>query len=106
MNATARTGGSATQADAYYCEMPSDPCAIVMFGASGDLARRKLLPALFDLAWHACLAPSFRLVGFARTPMSDEDFRIAFKGSRMKRAKLQGLKRNAAVVLENVGTTC
>ena len=33
--------------------------------------------------------------------MSDEDFRIAFKGSPMKRAKLRGLKRNAAVVLGN-----
>jgi epoxyqueuosine reductase QueG len=37
--------------------------------------------------------------------MSDEDFRIAFKGSPMKRAKLRGLKRNAAVMLGNVGTT-
>ena len=36
--------------------------------------------------------------------MSDEDFRVAFKGSPMKRAKLRGLKRNAAVVLGNVGT--
>lgn len=82
MNASAKAaghGGNAevteTQGDAYYCEMPSDPCAIVMFGASGDLAQRKLLPALFDLAWHSCLAPRFRLVGFARTPMSDDDFR-------------------------------
>ncbi len=64
-----------TQADAYYCEIPSDPCAIVMFGASGDLARRKLLPALYDLAAHSCLAPRFRLVGFARTEMSDDEFR-------------------------------
>ena len=46
-----------------------------MFGASGDLAKRKLLPALYDLAVHACLAPRFRLLGFARTPMSDEQFR-------------------------------
>ena len=36
--------------------------------------------------------------------MSDEGFRVAFKGSPMKRAKLRGLKRNAAVVLGNVGT--
>ncbi len=46
-----------------------------MFGASGDLARRKLLPALFELFVHSCLAPRFRLVGFARTQMSDDDFR-------------------------------
>jgi len=55
--------------------MPSDPCVIVMFGASGDLARRKLLPALYDLARHACLAPRFRLLGFARTEMNDDAFR-------------------------------
>ncbi len=66
---------SSTQMDAYYCEIPNDPCAIVLFGASGDLTRRKLLPALFDLAWHSCLAPRFRLLGFARTKMTDDDFR-------------------------------
>src|SRR5271156_2659117 len=64
-----------SQVDAYYCEIPSDPCAIVMFGASGDLARRKLLPALYELAAHSCLAPRFRLLGFARTPMADDQFR-------------------------------
>src|SRR5215469_12666663 len=67
--------GEVSQADAYYCEIPSDPCVIVMFGASGDLARRKLLPSLYDLARHACLAPRFRLLGFARTKMTDDDFR-------------------------------
>ena len=63
------------RADAYHCEMPSEPCAIVIFGASGDLAKRKLLPALYDLAQNSCLAPRFRLVGFARTEMSDDAFR-------------------------------
>src|ERR1700727_1786806 len=66
---------AASKTGAYFCEMPSDPCAIIMFGASGDLAKRKLMPALYDLAFHSCLAPSFRLLGFARTKMSDEDFR-------------------------------
>jgi glucose-6-phosphate 1-dehydrogenase len=79
MNATtSRTVSDAAPdpiVDAFYCEVPSDPCAIVMFGASGDLAKRKLMPALFDLARHSCLAPRFSLVGFARTHMSDEDFR-------------------------------
>src|SRR5580700_10614522 len=75
MNSRATDVAEAPQADAYYCEVPSDPCTIVMFGASGDLARRKLLPALYDLAVHACLAPRFRLLGFARTEMSDDDFR-------------------------------
>jgi glucose-6-phosphate 1-dehydrogenase len=75
MNARPTEIADLPKANAYYCEMPSDPCVIVMFGASGDLAKRKLLPALFDLALHSCLAPRFRLVGFARTQMSDEDFR-------------------------------
>ncbi len=75
MNAQAIEVAEQTQNDAYYCEIPNDPCAIVMFGASGDLAKRKLLPALFDLAYHACLAPRFRVLGFARTPMSDDQFR-------------------------------
>jgi glucose-6-phosphate 1-dehydrogenase len=66
-----------TPMDNYYCEVPQEPCAVVMFGASGDLAKRKLLPALYDLAVHACLAPRFRLLGFARTPMSDDQFRSA-----------------------------
>jgi glucose-6-phosphate 1-dehydrogenase len=75
MNTRVIDTAEAAQNRAYYCEAPSDPCAIVMFGASGDLARRKLLPALYDLSYHACLAPRFRLLGFARTHMSDDDFR-------------------------------
>jgi glucose-6-phosphate 1-dehydrogenase len=75
MNTRVIDTAEAAQNRAYYCEAPSDPCAIVMFGASGDLARRKLLPALYDLSYHACLAPRFRLLGFARTHMSDHDFR-------------------------------
>lgn len=75
MSTQATKIGAVSQMDAYYCEVPSDPCAIVMFGASGDLARRKLLPALFDLARHACLAPRFRLLGFARTQLTDNAFR-------------------------------
>jgi glucose-6-phosphate 1-dehydrogenase len=75
MSTTAPVVSEALKGDAYFCEVPNDPCAIVMFGASGDLAKRKLLPALYDLAIHSCLAPRFQLLGFARTEMSDDDFR-------------------------------
>jgi glucose-6-phosphate 1-dehydrogenase len=75
MNTRATKVAETSPAAGYYCEAPNEPCAIVMFGASGDLARRKLLPALYDLALHRCLAPRFRLVGFARTEMSDDEFR-------------------------------
>ena len=52
----------------------TEPCAIVLFGASGDLAKRKVIPALFDLAAHDSLGERYSIVGFARTPMTDESF--------------------------------
>src|SRR5258708_1856259 len=53
---------------------PADPCTIVIFGASGDLSRRKLIPALYSLAAQNCLARRFAIIGFARTSMADEAF--------------------------------
>jgi glucose-6-phosphate 1-dehydrogenase len=52
----------------------ADPCTIVIFGASGDLSRRKLIPALYSLAAQDCLARRFAIIGFARSPMTDEKF--------------------------------
>ena len=54
-----------------------EPCTVVLFGASGDLAKRKVIPAMFDLATHGMLGPTFAIVGFARTPMNDESFRAS-----------------------------
>jgi glucose-6-phosphate 1-dehydrogenase len=53
----------------------SPPAAIVIFGASGDLTRRKLVPALHTLACGGLLSPATRVVGVARTPLSDQTFR-------------------------------
>ena len=53
----------------------AEPCTVILFGASGDLAKRKVIPALYDLAIHDALGPRYALVGFARTPMTDESFR-------------------------------
>ena len=53
----------------------TEPCAVVLFGASGDLAKRKVIPALFDLASHNSLGSRYAIVGFSRTPMTDETFR-------------------------------
>src|SRR6201987_1785867 len=52
-----------------------DPCAIVLFGASGDLAKRKVIPAMFDLAAHNSLGSRYAIIGFARTHMDDGSFR-------------------------------
>jgi glucose-6-phosphate 1-dehydrogenase len=48
---------------------------MVIFGASGDLVARKLLPALFGLFRRGLLPERFFMLGFARTPMTDDDFR-------------------------------
>src|SRR6266404_4322662 len=52
-----------------------EPVTVVLFGASGDLAKRKAIPAMYDLALHKSLGPRYAIVGFSRTPMSDESFR-------------------------------
>src|SRR5258708_30949422 len=51
------------------------PCVLVIFGASGDLTRRKLLPALYNLAVSRLLPPGMSIVGFALTDVSEEQFR-------------------------------
>ena len=50
------------------------PCAMVLFGVTGDLARKKLMPAIYDLANRGLLPPGFALVGFGRRDWSDEEF--------------------------------
>jgi glucose-6-phosphate 1-dehydrogenase len=53
----------------------AEPATIVIFGASGDLTRRKLVPALHSLGCGGSLPPATRVLGVARTPLSDEAFR-------------------------------
>jgi glucose-6-phosphate 1-dehydrogenase len=50
------------------------PCGMVIFGVTGDLARKKLMPAIYDLANRGLLPPGFSLVGFARRDWADQDF--------------------------------
>lgn len=52
-----------------------DACTLVIFGASGDLTRRKLIPALYDLCGAGCTNAQFEVVGTGRTHMTDEEFR-------------------------------
>ena len=56
-------------------ECPGDPCTIVIFGASGDLTKRKLLPALYNLKVLRLLPQDFAVIGVAVTPSSDEAYR-------------------------------
>ena len=48
----------------------ADPCIMVIFGFSGDLTRRKLIPALYNLASQRLLSREFAIVGLGRSPMS------------------------------------
>ena len=56
-----------------------EPCVVVIFGATGDLARRKLVPALYNLAVDALLPVNFYLVGFSRSEHTDAEFRDELK---------------------------
>ena len=54
-----------------------EPVTVVLFGASGDLAKRKVIPAMFDLAQHNALGERYAIVGFSRTVMNDDSFRAS-----------------------------
>src|SRR5438067_11047490 len=56
-------------------ERPEEPCAFVIFGASGDLTGRKLIPALYNLYCQDLLPHGFGVLGYAVTPMDDGSFR-------------------------------
>ncbi|GIH24677.1 glucose-6-phosphate 1-dehydrogenase [Acrocarpospora phusangensis] len=83
--AAAAVAATATTAEAYDQNPLRDPrdkrlprvagpCVLVLFGVTGDLAKRKLLPAIYDLGNRGLLPPGFSLVGFARRDWAHEDF--------------------------------
>ncbi len=57
----------------------ADPCVVVIFGASGDLTQRKLVPALYNLARAGCMPTCFHVLGIGRNPMGDEEFRARMR---------------------------
>ena len=66
-----------------------DPCAVVIFGASGDLTERKLMPSLFSLACEGLLPDKFAVVGMARSELDDEVFREKVKTGIEKHSRLK-----------------
>ena len=56
-----------------------DACLLVIFGASGDLTKRKLIPGLYNLACAGCMNPQFEVLGVGRTPMTSEEFRAKMR---------------------------
>ena len=53
----------------------AEPCTLVIFGGSGDLARRKLVPALYNLLLDGVLPSNYAVLGIGRKPFSDQGFR-------------------------------
>src|SRR5262245_18240244 len=74
-----------TAQDARRTEAPRtaapEPCSLIIFGGAGDLARRKLLPALWNLHLDGALPRAFAVIGFARTEIDDEGYRAFAKES-------------------------
>jgi glucose-6-phosphate 1-dehydrogenase len=64
-----------------------DPCVLTIFGASGDLTKKKLLPALYALAFRRLLPEKFAVLGVARTQESDDEFRDRMKEAVQKYAR-------------------
>ena len=64
-----------------------DSCALVIFGASGDLMHKKLMPALYALAVRRLLPSRFAIVGVARTEEDDDGFRTDMKDAVQKHAR-------------------
>ena len=66
-----------------------EPCVLVIFGASGDLTRRKLVPALYNLAHEGQLPSGFAIVGFARSEKSHDAFRAELKEAVKQHSRFQ-----------------
>src|SRR3954471_16626807 len=78
--------------------LPVHPATLVIFGATGDLTMRKLLPALYNLAHEGALPERFNLIGVARRDMSDDEFRDLAKGAIQKYSRREA----DATVLEGL----
>ena len=68
---------------------PDQPFSLVIFGASGDLARRKLIPALWSLYAARTLPEPFAIIGTARTAMTDDEFRTRMREAVTEFARIQ-----------------
>jgi glucose-6-phosphate 1-dehydrogenase len=65
------------------------PCAVVVFGVTGDLSRKKLIPAIYDLSNRGLLPPGFVLLGFARRDWGDGDFESLAREAAQEHARTE-----------------
>ncbi len=79
-------------ADAPESSPPSEPCVMLVFGASGDLTRRLLVPALYNLACDGLLSENFALLGTAMDPLTTESFRARMTRGHQEVPHAQGVR--------------
>ena len=83
------TDSAASAAEKDAIRKVPDPCTIVIFGASGDLTHRKLMPSLFSLVCEGLLPEKFSVVGVARSELTSEDFQAKTKEGIEKFARIK-----------------
>ncbi|MFC1508819.1 glucose-6-phosphate dehydrogenase [Candidatus Omnitrophota bacterium] len=89
--------------DIYCSENRPDPCGLVIFGASGDLTHRKLIPALFSLYERQLMPERFFVLGCGRSPLENDDFRKKMQDSLMQskqadRSQVQAFLQNCSYI--------
>ena len=77
--------------DGLRLERTGEPCSVVIFGASGDLAKRKLIPALYRLVQQRFLPAEFAIVGLSRTPMSHDEYHARMKSAVEEFSETKGV---------------
>lgn len=82
--------------DGLRLEPTPGPCTLVIFGASGDLTRRKLLPAVYHLSLEHRLPPRFSVLGVAKSPLGDDTFRQQFRDSLAEFGRSGGVDASVA----------
>src|SRR5437016_4114218 len=75
-------------------EKTAEPCSVTIFGASGDLTKRKLVPALYRLVQERLLPAEFAIVGLARTEMNSDEFRAAMKEAIVEFSEAKSVDEN------------
>jgi glucose-6-phosphate 1-dehydrogenase len=88
MTSTARPNPLRSPGDRRLPRVP-EACTLVVFGATGDLAKKKLIPAVYDLANRGLLPPGFALLGFARRDWGDGEFEQLAKEAAQKGARTE-----------------
>src|ERR1700675_1773003 len=78
-----------------------DSCVLIIFGASGDLTKRKLIPGLYNLACVGCMNPQFEVLGVGRTSMSSETFRDKMREAVAASSEARGYSESSWHEFEN-----